>query len=149
MSTKEEEIKIVFIAHGSYAEAMVAAAEALVGPLSITIVALDADASRVTIRRAIDDAAEQGPALLLTDLCGATPANICLDVAADRADREVVTGVNLPMLVRLSTADRSLGVAQLGKQLQVTTRRCVCLRDEMAPATLNTLNTETGEGIGG
>ena len=136
-----ERISVVLVTHGAYGRALIGAAEELVGWLEIEVVEIvDLDTSRVEIRRRIEELTGGGPALLLTDLCGSTPANVCLAMANERDDREVLAGVNLPMLIRLATGDRSCGtqaagerLARLACQLQQTTRRSVQRGGEMEP----------------
>jgi PTS system mannose-specific IIA component len=55
-------------------------------------------------RSAIDEALESvggAPALILTDMFGGTPTNVSLPLLSPEV--EIVTGVNLPMLIKLST----------------------------------------------
>jgi mannose/fructose-specific phosphotransferase system component IIA len=56
--------------------------------------------------------------LFLVDLVGSTPARLCCDKCGDRG--HVVTGVNMPMLLKLATADRSTPPADLGTTLVLT-----------------------------
>ena len=143
-------VGVVVVTHHGLGREFVNSLQQIVpSPPDFRTVAIDPDQSVDEMRNAIArelQAAEQGMGVLvLTDMFGGTPSNISLSFMKEHRV-EVVTGVNLPMLVRLSTADRNLGVGELGKQLQVTTRRCVCLREEMVPAAVD---TETGEGFGG
>lgn len=57
--------------------------------------------------------------LFLVDLVGSTPAQLCCS-RCDGKSGHVVTGVNLPMLLKLATADREHGPQQLGGELVVT-----------------------------
>src|SRR5436305_1444517 len=50
--------------------------------------------------------------LFLVDLVGSTPARLCCGKCVDKG--HVVTGLNMPMLVKLATADRSHRPADLG-----------------------------------
>src|SRR5258706_7869902 len=96
-------VGIVVAAHGRLAEELLRTAEGVVGPLphtralSIGGGVTDGPAS---LRTAIA-AVEQGDGVvLLTDLLGGSPTNLCLQVLKER-EVEVVTGVNLPMLLKL------------------------------------------------
>ena len=55
--------------------------------------------------------------LFLVDLVGSTPARLCCGKCADKG--HVVTGLNMPMLVKLATADRSHSPADLGSELSI------------------------------
>jgi mannose/fructose/sorbose-specific phosphotransferase system IIA component len=98
-------IKIILVGHGGVAAAMLETARMLVGPLgdARTIdfpagVGVEELADRV--RNAIDELQARGDerVLILTDVAGGSPSRVALTEAlADRA--EVVTGVNLPMVI--------------------------------------------------
>ena len=60
------------------------------------------DDMRVAIAEALEKADDGKGVLVLTDMFGGTPSNMALSCIDDRAV-EVVTGVNLPMLIKLAT----------------------------------------------
>ncbi len=98
-------IGVVIATHGKLAEEMIRTAEAVVGPLRqvtpLSVVASSPDV-RGDLVAAIQRVDQGDGVLLLTDLLGGSPTNICVSVLAERKV-EVVTGVNLPMLLKLST----------------------------------------------
>ncbi len=47
-----------------------------------------------------NEAGDNGPVLVLSDVFGATPHNVAQELARSRSDTRLVTGVNLPMLLR-------------------------------------------------
>jgi mannose PTS system EIIA component len=73
---------------------------------------------------------ERGGVLILTDLYGSTPTNAALKhLAPGRI--EVLTGVNLPMVVRLACAHRrDLEVGELAHWLQKKGRDAVCVASD-------------------
>ena len=98
-------IGIVVVTHGRLAEELVNAARTIVGDIpAIAAVSSgwedDMTVARDAIQRAIDSVGP-GPALILTDMFGGTPTNVSLPFLSPMA--EIVTGVNLPMLIKLST----------------------------------------------
>ncbi len=99
-------IGVVIATHGRLAEETLACAEGIVGALpraravSVSSV-LPLDAAREAIAEAIREVEEGDGVLVLTDMLGGTPANLALGFLSDRVD--VITGVNLPMLLKLST----------------------------------------------
>lgn len=112
-------IGVVVVTHGRLATELVNAAETIVGELpQFAAVSIgwhdDVENAREEIGRAIIRV--QGPegVLVLTDMFGGTPSN--LGMAFLEKDRvEVITGVNLPMLIkltRLRTSSDLLGVAR-------------------------------------
>lgn len=98
-------IGIVVVTHGRLAEELVNAARTIVGEIpAIVAVSIgwsdDVTAAREQVQRAIADVGA-GFTLLLTDMFGGTPTNLSLPFLSERV--EIVTGVNLPMLIKLTT----------------------------------------------
>lgn len=96
----------VIISHGLVAAELVKAAEMIVGSLGhITAVSLgwhdDVEQARRTIKQAIDRVNQGRGVLLLTDMFGGTPTNIAATFLGVEPV-EVVTGVNLPMIIKLA-----------------------------------------------
>jgi mannose PTS system EIIA component len=99
-------VGVVVVTHGQLAAELVNAAEAIVGDLSnITSVSIgwhdDVDVAREEIGAAVARVATPVGTLVLTDMFGGTPSNLAVTfLAPDRV--EVVTGVNLPMLLKIA-----------------------------------------------
>ena len=98
-------IGIVVVTHGRLAEELVNAARTIVGDIpAIAAVSIgwadDMTVARDDIQRALL-AVGPGPALVLTDMFGGTPTNVSLPFLSPLV--EIVTGVNLPMLIKLTT----------------------------------------------
>lgn len=111
----EHPVGIIIVAHARYGEAILKAAESIMGPqedcVSISVdVAHEVDE---TVRRLMD-AAERlnsgNGVIVLTDMFGGTPTNLALSLLRKYA-AEVVTGVNLPMLLKVieQRSERELG----------------------------------------
>jgi len=99
-------IGIVVITHGRVAEELVNAARTIVGDVpAIAAVSIgwgdDPAAANAAIERGL---AEVGgaDALVLTDMFGGTPTNLSLPYLSPRV--EIVTGVNLPMIIKAMAA---------------------------------------------
>ena len=102
---------VVVVTHGQLATELVNSAEMIVGDLPhFTAVSIgwheDVEQARQGIGRAIERVGrtaegEVRGVLVLTDMFGGTPANLALTFLDERI--EVVTGVNLPMLMKLAT----------------------------------------------
>jgi mannose PTS system EIIA component len=97
-------IGIVVVTHGHLAEELVNAARTIVGEIpAIVAVSMgwsdDASSAREQVERAIAQAGGEDT-LLLTDMFGGTPTNLSLPFLSPRV--EIVTGVNLPMLIKLT-----------------------------------------------
>jgi len=96
-------IGIVVVSHGQVAGELVNAARNIVGEVpAITAVSIgwadDMTAAREKIERALGEVGGGG-VLILTDMFGGTPTNVSLPFLSSRV--EIVTGVNLPMLIKL------------------------------------------------
>ena len=112
-SQPEEARKIagVIVTHGHLAGELLAAAEMIIGPIShITAVSIgwhdDVDAARDEVQRAITRVSQQNGVLLLTDMFGGTPTNIA-SMFLEEGVTEVVTGVNLPMVIQVGHLHRT------------------------------------------
>jgi PTS system mannose-specific IIA component len=97
-------ISIVVVTHGQLAEELVSAARTIHGELpAIFAVPLgwgdDAATATSAIGRAI--AGTGGDTLVLTDMFGGTPTNLSLPYLS--AQVEIVTGVNLPMIIKAAS----------------------------------------------
>src|SRR6185295_12513702 len=112
-------IGVVVVTHGQLANELVNAAEMIVGDLpAFTAVSIgwhdDVNDAREDIAQAIDRVRGDEGVLLLTDMFGGTPSNLGMTfLETDRL--EVITGVNLPMLIKLAnlrTSTNLLAVAQ-------------------------------------
>ncbi len=107
-------IGLVIVSHGRLADEFVAAAEHVVGPQEHVIaVSIGADDDMERRRTDILEAAQkvdQGDGVIIfTDMFGGTPSNLAISVM-EEADVEVIAGVNLPMLIKVSSirAEKSL-----------------------------------------
>lgn len=100
-------IGIVVVTHGQLARELVSAAEMIIGEIpNVTAVSIGWHESPDDALREIEEAIKRADAgkgtVVLTDMFGGTPSNLSLTfLEKDRV--EVVTGVNLPMLIRLAS----------------------------------------------
>lgn len=130
-------IGVVVAAHGTLAEALVTTAEGIVGALPGTrVVNLlpgeGLDAARGKIREAVR-AVEQGDGVIvLADLFGGTPCNTCLSLL-EEGRIEVVSGVNLPMLLKLASL-RDGDVHEAAEELVTYGQRNVTLASDAVRA---------------
>ncbi len=99
-------------------------------------VAIEPNQPIEAMRRAIDDAlraADQGQGVLvLTDMFGGTPSNISLSFLEDRRV-EVVTGVNLPMLIKLATLRDERPLEDLARFIKEYGQRNISVAREILP----------------
>ena len=99
-------VGLVVAAHGNLAEELLRTAEGVVGKLEQSLAlsihaGSSMDAARASLGEAIQAVDDGDGVLVLTDMFGGTPANLALTYLDGNI--EVLTGVNLPMLLKLST----------------------------------------------
>src|SRR6188768_1027701 len=102
----------IIVSHGQVANELVAAAETVVGELNhITAVSIgwhdDVEMAKKEIEVAIERVSEGRGVLILTDMFGGTPTNIAaMFLKPDEV--EIVTGVNLPMVIKLASTTKEM-----------------------------------------
>ena len=100
-------IGALVVTHGQLGRELVAAAEMIVGDVThIQAVSIgwhdDVNDARKDIEKRIEEVADGAGVLILTDMFGGTPSNIAFSFhEPGRVD--VVTGVNLPMIIKIVT----------------------------------------------
>ena len=99
-------IGLILVSHGRLAEELLQAAEHVIGPMpAAKAIGLDPKDDlaerRSDISAAVDEVNSGAGVVIMTDLFGGTPSNLAIaEMARDGVD--VVTGVNLPMLMKLA-----------------------------------------------
>jgi PTS system mannose-specific IIA component len=113
-----EMVGVVVVTHCHLAEELIAAAELVVGEglKQFQPVSIDPKEGSEEIREKIIAAIRkvdggQG-VLILTDMYGGTPSNISLSFLEEKKI-EVITGVNLPMLLKLATYQNNMDLEAL------------------------------------
>jgi mannose PTS system EIIA component len=107
-------VGVLVISHGQLAAELLSAARTIEPGMveqsrSITLEwNLDPEAGRAEIAKALSELDTGDGVIVLTDMFGGTPTNLSLGFL-DPARSEVVTGVNLPMLIKLSGIRRQNG----------------------------------------
>ncbi|WP_374406086.1 PTS sugar transporter subunit IIA [Pelagerythrobacter sp.] len=107
-------IGMILVTHGRLAEEFVHAMEHVVGAQeAIATVCIgpndDMEQRRKEIARAIKQVDDGSGVVILTDLFGGTPSNLAISLL-EAGRVEVIAGINLPMLIRLSGVRKSAGV---------------------------------------
>ena len=102
-------VGIVVITHGALAKELISAVNFVLSSkpsVKIAEVCLDPDREfdsfKQDIKNAIKKVKSKDGVLLVTDMFGGTPSNISLTFL-DESKVEVISGVNLPMLLKLAT----------------------------------------------
>ena len=102
---------IVVVTHGELAKELISAVNFILPEkprVKMTAVSIDASKDSKDfdkkIRASVDSVDEGDGILLVTDMFGGTPSNISL-MFLESGEMEVISGVNLPMLLKLGTVE--------------------------------------------
>jgi mannose/fructose-specific phosphotransferase system component IIA len=120
---------VVVVTHGAAAVDMVDAAERMVGKLGVATVAVSLGEPRPAIEQRLEAAVESlesDDVLFLVDLEGSTPFNLCCRKCGGTS--VVLSGMNMPMLFKLATADRTHGAVQLAEELKATALKSIHIK---------------------
>jgi PTS system mannose-specific IIA component len=115
-------IGVVVVTHGQLATELVHAAETIVGDLpNFHAVSIgwheDVQDAREAIAAAIERVRQPGGVLIATDMFGGTPSNLGITfLEQDRV--EIVTGVNLPMLIKAASIKESASLIEVARTLR-------------------------------
>jgi PTS system mannose-specific IIA component len=112
----------VVVSHGQLANELLSAAETVIGPVdSIHAVSIgwhdDVEMAKDEIQRAIKQADQGSGVIVLTDMFGGTPTNISAMFLKEGAV-EIVTGVNLPMIIKFVSSGRDGSLYDLAREIE-------------------------------
>ncbi|NJK89698.1 MAG: PTS sugar transporter subunit IIA [Myxococcales bacterium] len=129
-------IGLVIVSHGRLADALLETASEIVGPFErarALAVSRSENLSDIEerIRAAVRQVSEGAGVLILADMFGGTAANVALQLVGEH-HVEVVTGANLPMLLKFATAiDSATDLASLAQLLKFFGQRNVLVASEL------------------
>ncbi len=103
--TQDLLVGAVLVTHGQLGQELVAVAQTIVGETShIEAVSIgwndDVEESKKRIEEAVQRVDQGKGVIILTDMFGGTPSNLSLPLL-QRNELEIITGVNLPMVIKL------------------------------------------------
>jgi len=125
-------IGIVIVTHSQLGEALIGAAEFIIGsrPESIESVSIDlsenAEKLREKIARGIKKVKEQEGVIILTDMFGGTPSNLSYSFL-EEGHIEVLSGVNLPILIQAVNTRKKMELDQLAANLETFGKKSISL----------------------
>ena len=129
-------IGMVLATHGELGRALIGAMEMIVGAqprvaaLSLQVAdSIEDAASR--LQQALDGADEGDGVLVLTDMLGGTPSNLCLALIGGPRPVEVVSGVSLPMLLKAAQARRESDLRETAAQVKKVGRGAIIVASEV------------------
>lgn len=110
-NTQTAPVGVVVVTHTDYGKRLLKAAEFIVGrQQGCTAVSVDGtlevDTTVTTLKEAVQECDDGAGVILLTDMFGGTPTNLSLSLMG-MTQLEVVTGVNMPMLLKVLSSRQS------------------------------------------
>ena len=129
---------LVIATHSRLADELVSAAQMIIGPNDrVRPVSISAECGVEEVRQAIAAAIQAvdqdgDGVVIMTDMFGGTPSNISLSfLDPDRI--EVVTGVNLPMVLKFFNSPERLSAGQLAALLRAYGQQSIALASDFLP----------------
>jgi PTS system mannose-specific IIA component len=128
-------IGLVLVTHGQLAAEFRHAVEHVVGPQdNFETVAIGADDDMEQRRRDIVDAVAHvdtgSGVIVLTDMFGGTPSNLAISVM-ESGRTEVIAGMNLPMLIKLSSIRKGDNMAAALDEAQAAGRKYINVASQL------------------
>jgi PTS system mannose-specific IIA component len=128
-------IGVVVVTHGQLANELVNAAEMIVGDLpQFTAVSIgwhdEVNDAREDIEQAIERVRADAGVLVLTDMFGGTPSNLGMTFL-ETNKVEVITGVNLPMLIKLASLKSSPDLRAVAREMREHGRNAIWVASDL------------------
>ena len=129
-------IGIVIVTHGELGESLIQTAECVLdGSLeATTAVSVDLKQNAEQLRKKISAGlkqVEQGDGvIILTDMFGGTPSNLSLSFL-EEAKVDVLTGVNLPILIRAEKMRKEKALGELAQSVQAYGKDSISLASDL------------------
>lgn len=128
-------VGVVIVTHGNMARDLVDITELIVGScpaLFPVTIRPEEDISKIAkkVESAIKSADKGQGVLILTDLFGGTPSNVSLSFLAQNKV-EVLSGVNLPMVIKISTHCENSDLKELAKRGKKAGKKNISLASEI------------------
>jgi len=128
-------IGLVVATHSRLAAELLKAAEMIIGPCpNARAVAILKEQGVEEIRSEIEVAvasvsADGNGVVIMTDMFGGTPSNVSLSFL-EPGKVEIVTGVNLPMVIKFFNSQESLSLAELAALLKAYGQQSITLASD-------------------
>ena len=125
-------IGVLVVTHCQLGDALIEAAEFILGdkPESMAAVSIDLKEDANKLRKKIADGIKKLKSddgiLILTDMFGGTPSNLSYSFL-EEGRIEVISGVNLPILIRAVSARKNQPLAELAANLEAFGKKSISL----------------------
>lgn len=125
-------IGVLVVTHCQLGDALLEAADFILGerPEAMAAVSIDLNENADKLRKKISDGIKQLTSddgiLILTDMFGGTPSNLSYSFL-EEGHIEVISGVNLPILIRAASARKNQTLSELGTNLEAFGKKSISL----------------------
>jgi PTS system mannose-specific IIA component len=125
-------IGIVIVTHSQLGDALIDAAEFILGDRPDTMVSVSIDLKenvdklRKKIAQAIKTVDNKKGVIILTDMFGGTPSNLSYSFL-EEGQVEVISGVNLPILIKAVDLQKNMGLSELAQHLEAFGKKSISL----------------------
>ena len=125
-------IGIVIVTHSNLGDALIEAAEFIIGgrPKAMVSVSIDLNQSAEKLRGKISEGIKKvekkDGVLILTDMFGGTPSNLSYSFL-EEGRIEVISGVNLPILIQAVNTREKMGLSKLATSLEAFGKKSISL----------------------
>lgn len=114
-------IGAIIVSHGKLAEELLNALTIILGEtVNIEAISIgwydDVEASKKKINESLKEVDQKNGVLIFTDMFGGTPSNLSFSFLKDN-QVEIITGVNLPMLIKFASLQRSNSLQEVAKRV--------------------------------
>ena len=111
----------IIVSHGKLAEELLNALTIILGEtINIEAISIgwydDVEASKKKINESLKKVDQKNGVLIFTDMFGGTPSNLSFSFLKDD-QVEIITGVNLPMLIKFASLQRSNSLQEVAKKV--------------------------------
>lgn len=123
------------ITHGQLGRELLVAAQTIVGEIPhIAAVSLgwndDVEESKKIVEEAVGKVNQGKGVIILTDMFGGTPSNISLSLL-QRDQLEIITGVNLPMIIKLGSQSGREDLSGLASEVKEQGQKHISIASEV------------------
>ena len=129
-------IQGLIVTHGGLATELLEAARKIEGDIEgVEALTLDweedVDAAQEKVRVAVERITRRSDLIIFTDMFGGTPSNLSMPFMHE-GKVEVITGVNLPMIVKFSSLNRKdCALSELAQIVREKGARAICVASEL------------------
>lgn len=128
-------IGIVVVSHHNIGHEMISTTRKIIPDCpDITSVSIESDVApevnRNKIRDAIKKVDKGGGVILLTDMFGGTPSNLCISFL-EKGEVEIISGFNLPMLIKLANSRDKMNFEELTTFIKKYGQKNIVLASEV------------------